>query len=800
MKNREKRSNTGNTANRRLANRTVALLIICGVLAFVPLILKLWNLQVTRHDELAEMAVSQQTSTLSVSSERGTIYDCNGNVLAISSTAYDIILSPKAIAEKQAEYDEAKQKAIEEGKAYGEYEVDVEDLVVSGVAAILELDESDLHSKCADTDSQYKRVAIKADAAVAEEITAYIEEHDLAGCIYMQNNTKRYYPYSNLASQVIGFTNDSGGAYGLEAKFDSYLTGTDGLTITAQSGGGTDLLNFFQDYYEAEDGADLHLTLDTTIQELCQNYLEGGIKKYDVRNGGFIIVMDCNSGAILGMASSPTYDLNDYTTVTDQTLLNQIAQDTADAVAAGEDEDEAYAEAYSEAVLTQWRNKAINDTYEPGSTFKTLILAAALEEGVTDEDDSFYCEGSVDVADYTIRCSNRSGHGAQTLATAVGNSCNPAFITLGQRIGTTKFYKYMEAFGIVGEGTTSGSTGIELPGESASVVWDRASFNITNLATASFGQRLNITPIQLITAVNTVINGGYYYQPYVVDYIESASGDVTYSADTSPLRQVISEETSATCREILEGVVTNYTGKNAYRSGYRIGGKTGTSQTLDDGREIVSFVGFAPADDPQIIVLVAFDWPYKAGGDYTAGGYYVSGGNMAAPVAGDLIVDILDYLDYGTQYTADELTGADTAVPYLAGYDLASARELCEEYGFTCTVVGEGDESSIVMAQTAVGGSYIPEGSNLVLYIGDAQPASAVTVPDLYDMTPDEAYAALQSVGLYMKATGVSRYYTDGTFAYGQSTLAGETVTPGSVITVYFTDNSESTDSAEIVD
>lgn len=807
MEENQKRRRTENIANRRLFRRTLALLVIFGVLVFIPVLGKLWNLQITRHEELEQMAVDQQTGTLAVTAARGTIYDRNNNVLAISSTAYDIIISPKAIIQKQAELDLAKAEAIEKGKPYEEYDKNVENLVVTGMATILGLDEAELREKCEDTNSQYKRLVQKVDAEVEEQVRTYIEEHGLTGCIYLQPNTKRYYPYSTLASQIVGFTNANGGAYGLEATFDEQLTGKDGLVVTAQNASGTDLMNFFQDYYDAEDGNDLHLTLDTNIQTMCESALKEGIERNEVLDGGFIIAMDCDTGAILGMASSPTYDLNHYSTVYDTSLLEDIdarAQEILAADTKGEKTLEtAKSEAYAEALNAQWRNKAINDTYEPGSTFKSLVLAAALEEGVTSASENFYCSGSIHVADRDISCSKKTGHGSQDLATAVGNSCNPVFITLGQRLGTDTFQEYMEAFGILNFDGTAAKSGIDLPGEGASLWWDVEDFSIVNLATASFGQRFNVTPIQLLAAVNTVINGGYYYTPYVVDYAEDSEGNITYSADPTPLRQVISASTSETCREMLEGVVGNgLTGKNAYRAGYRIGGKTGTSETLVEGEYVVSFVGFAPADDPEVIVLVAFDNPNNVGTrsyPVTPGGQYISGGNMAAPVAGDLLVDILDYLDYSKQYTADELAGADTLVPYLTGCTVSYARQLAEEKGFTIRVVGEGDEASVIQYQTAQGGYYIPKGNELVVYIGDATPPESVTMPDLTGMTPEQANEALTALGLYMKATGASKYYTEQTRVYSQSVAYGEAVSPGKVITVSFNDISETDNETDVL-
>ena len=597
---------------------------------------------------------------------------------------------------------------------------------------------------------------------------------------------------------MLGFTNDSGGAYGLEALYNEQLTGKNGLVVTAQNASGTDLMNFFQDYYDAEDGSDLHLTLDANIQTLCESYLQKGIEEYGILNGGFIIAMDCNNGAILGMASSPNYDLNHYSDVMDSILNADIEEAVSAAQAAGGDVDEARSQAYSAALYQQWRNKALNETYEPGSTFKTLVLAAALEEGVTSLSDSFTCTGSVQVADYTIHCSNKYGHGTQDLATAVGHSCNPAFIALGQRLGTEKFYSYLEAFGIVNADGSKTSTGIDLPGEESSIVWSKDSFGITELATASFGQRLQVTPIQLITAINAVVNGGYLYTPHVVDYIQDSTGTTTYTADTTPVRQVISESTSATCREILEGVVANgLTGKNAYRAGYRIGGKTGTSETLKEGEYIVSFMGFAPADDPEVIVLVAFENPDNGGiknNMYSSTGYFISGGQMAAPVAGDLLVDILDYRNYGKEYTVNDLTGVDTIVPNLVGQDAATAAATAQQYGFTSRTVGEGDT---VTAQIPASGTSIPQGGELILYFGEARPESEVTMPDLTGCTPEEAAQRLNELGLYMRATGASQNYNATTKAYDQSVAAGTAVQPGTVVTVHFNDTAIAGDGVE---
>ncbi len=803
-------------ANRTIFNRTLILMAIFGGLLFVLLIGRLYWLQIVQHEELEEMAIDQQTSELSVSALRGTIYDSNGNVLAISSTAYDVIISPKAISERQAELDEARTKAQEKGEDTSGYDWDVEDVICSSLAAILDLDESRLHERCQNTDSQYERLARRVDGEVEDQIRQLLETYDLTGCVYLQPNTRRYYPYGSLAAQIIGFTNENGGAYGLEAMFDELLTGTPGRIVTATDRDGVDLTNFFQDYYDAQDGDDIYLTLDTTIQSYCESYLEEYCEAYGVQNGGTIIVMQCDTGAILGMATSPSFDLNDAGTVTDEALLAWVeeraqelideseaaveaAREEAEAAEDGADEaeadadasdeeeeelvvltyDEAYDQAYSEAVYSQWNNKAVNYTYEPGSTFKPLVVAAALEQGVISENSTFDCGGSVMLGDWEIHCSNRNGHGVQTLAEALGHSCNPAMISIAQSLGLETFYGYLYSYGLME------STGIDLPNEAASYFWSEEDFSLTNMATASFGQRFQITPLQLITAFNSVINGGYLRTPYVVASIEDSEGNTVYEAESQVVRQVISEETSAKMRDMLEGVVTNYTGQNAYMAGYRIGGKTGTSQTLVEDEYIVSFVGFAPANDPEIIVLVMFDTPEaEAGTSYTPDGQYISGGAMAAPVAGNLIADVLDYLGYEPSYSDDDVTGAMVTMPDLEGSTESEAADALQALGLNYRTVGVGDE---VTGQIPASGTSVPQNNTVILYLGEDTPDEAVEVPDLTGLTPEQALARLNNAGLFMRATGVSGTAAgSNTVCTGQSVEAGTLVSPGYVVTVQF--------------
>ncbi|MBQ3090585.1 MAG: PASTA domain-containing protein [Oscillospiraceae bacterium] len=808
MNNERKLREASRAANRQVLSRSIILMILFGVLIFIPLILQLFQLQIVRHDELEEMAVQQQTSKLTVSSSRGTIYTTDGNVLAISSTVYDVIISPKAIVEKQQDMDEKLARAIEKEGDTSPYDWNVEDAVCTNLAAILDLDEGELREKCQDTNSQYKRIAVKLDRETEEEVRTFIDSSKVSGCVYLQENTRRYYPYGSMAASIIGFTNDSGGAYGLEALYEEQLSGKAGLTVTAQNGAGTDLMNFFQDYYDAQNGDNYYLTIDPTIQSYCESYLEEYTEKYECQNGGLMIVMECDTGAILGMAQSPTFDLNEYSVISDPILLEQLDEEAREQVEASEeavkaaielaeaeerelteeektplDYDTAYQQLYADALYSLWTNKAITETYEPGSTFKAMVLAAALEEGVISDDMTFDCSGQVFVGDWEepIRCTARYGHGVQNLEEAVGHSCNPAFITIGQKLGRETFYDYLYAFGLMDP------TGIDLPYEGSSYFWDYEDFGIVNLATASFGQRFNVTPIQLITAFNAVVNGGYLRTPYVVETVTDSEGNTIFEADTTPVRQVISEATSERCTEILEGVVAKYTGKQAYMPGCRIGGKTGTSQTLVDDEYIVSFVGFAPANDPDIIALVMFDRPKVSGegSSSTAAGYSVYGGQMAAPVAGELIAEVLDYRGHTKEFSSDDLTGAMTAMPDLSGMTEAEAELKLDEKKLHYRVVGSGDT---ITGQIPSAGNYVPQNSTVILYMGEEVPTEPAIMPNLIGKDPEEAMEALNKVGLFMNATGTSGFYTSTTVCTEQGVDAGKEIQRGRTITIRFSD------------
>ncbi len=781
-------------ANRTILGRTIFLMALFGVLLFIPLFGKLYAIQIKDYKFYQERAIGQQTRDNPVSASRGEIADDNGKVLAVSATVYDIIISPNDFKTVQENWD----KRAEEGKA-PKYPRPEADEVAARLGAILGSDPEKI-LKALGKNSKYEVVAKRVEQEVAEEVRELIRDMHLSNSVYPNPTTKRYYAYGSLASQLVGWVNwknDNKGAWGMEALYEEELAGKTGRVVTARDGSGAEMRYSFQDYYDATDGNDLNLTIDTTIQYYCERILEKGVEMFEVQNGGFVIAMDPKTGAIKAWANSPTYDLNDPWGVIDP-VLSQYLETVKTAEGENgelteEEKEAAYNAALEDMQNRQWRNKAMNDSYEPGSTFKSMVLAAALEEGVVNENSTFYCPGYYKVGDFTIECSKKApGHGSQDLAKAVANSCNPAFMMIGQALGPEKFYDYLEDFGFLEK------TGIDMQGEGKSVVWDRDLFvapgvkNNAYLATASFGQGLQVTPIQLITAASAVINGGHLMQPYVMKSVTDAEGNIIKHNEPTEVRQVVSEETSARCRAILEGVVDGGTGKRAYAPGYRIGGKTGSSETLESRQgidhTIVSFLGFAPADDPQIVVLLMYDnpKPVSPGSNYTSRNYYISGGNMAAMMAGELLPNILDYMGVEKVYTDAERTMIDVTVPNLVGQTADIGKSAAESAGFTVRTVGEGDT---VTAQIPVGGAIIPSGSEIVLYLGQEKPTDLVTVPDVRGQTAATAQQSLAMYGLYLKVGGSSRYMSSNSVVASQSVSIGAEVERGTVVECLFVDN-----------
>ena len=735
----KRKPDSARRANRIIQQRTLLLLALLGIGTFLLLFAQLYKLQIKQHDELKTLAVRQQTLRTTVEASRGTIYDKNGDILALSSTAENVCVSPLDVAKNEQD----------------------QDLIANGLGEILGVDPSGILDDMKDTASQYKVIKKKVEQETADKVRVFISDNGIKG-VFLEPTSKRYYPYSSLAAHVIGFVNANGGAYGLEAVYDEELTGEKGMVVSARDANGNALLYQYEQYFDAENGDSLVTTLDKTVQYYLEKGLEELESRYGTGVGATGIVMDVNTGGILAMASLPTYDLNAPASIYNKEML-----------AAGMT-DEELAAAADTLQNMQWRNKAINDTFQPGSTFKILTLAMALEENKVKMSDTFNCPGYVVIEGAKINCSKRApGHGHQDLITAFANSCNPAFINIGLRLGNTTFYNYMKAFGLTGK------TGVDTTGEASGFVNKEIEYSTLALACYAFGQNFNVTPLSLINAQAACVNGGYLRTPYIVSEVLDQSGNVKYRHDTTPLRQVISEDTSKTVREIMEYEVEYGTGKNGKVAGYRIGGKTGTADKTGTRDVVVSFMCFAPADDPKYIMLLTMDTPRRDTG--TA----VYGGTMVAPVAGQIMGEILPALGIEPNYSASELAGADAAVPYVVGKSAADAKAALKAAGFACTTVGSGDT---VTDQTPAGGAIVPNNASIVLYLGVEKPNAPSTVPNVVGKTPAEANKTLTNAGLIMKVTGATSTggSTGSVTAISQSAEAGTELAAGSVVTVRF--------------
>ncbi len=772
-KRREKKSLT--SPNRMMLRRTLFLMIVCGIVAFIALGARLFQLQIIDHDTYESAAVEQQLRQTTVSAHRGTIYDRNMNILAMSASVSNIYISPAEI------------KMNEENPAY----------IAQGLADILGLDYNEVYEKTLNTDSWYATVARKVEDDVTEQVRQFKEnegrnaqgelvedesDHVSLTGVKIEEASKRYYPYGSLASHVIGFVgSDDHGLSGLELYYDKALSGTDGRIVRATNAYGTDMMfTDFEDYYDAVDGQSLVLTLDQTVQFYLEKHLETAAETYDLQDGAAGIVMDVNTAGILGMASLGNFDLNNYL------ALSPEAQERVDRA-------DVHTEEERDTLLEQerqlqWRNKAMSDTYEPGSVFKIITLATGLECGAVDPDTSaFFCGGSINVLGRTdpLNCANIYGHGDINLAEAAKYSCNVAFVTIGQMIGAETFYKYIRAFGLFDR------THVDLAGESDSLWWSEDVFfdksNLSQLAAASFGQTFTITPMQLITAVSAVANGGYLMEPYFVSEFLNADGTVASQREPKVVRQVISEQTSKTCCEILEGVVNEAdgTGSNAYVPGYRVAGKTGTSEDVvyeavhGTKKYICSFLGFAPADDPKVAVLVLLENP---GPDNP---YSVGGGTMAAPVVGAVLQDILPYLGVAPVYGEGEEALVDQRVPRLVGKTPEEAKSILEEAGFVLKeTVGGG---AAVTAQMPAANAKVAAGSEIVLYCGEEPVMEPVEMPDLLGLSYEVARIRASWAGLYVRGTG-TMMKSNYVLTVSQSVEPGTMVDPGTIVTVTLND------------
>ena len=750
-------------SNVSIVRRTLVLMGLFGVLAFAVLIGRLYQIQIVDQDKYKSAAVEQQLRETTLTASRGTIYDSNMQILAMSAGVSTIFISPAELVK----YEEQDLKA----------------LITSRLSEILDVDYDTIWNKWDRTESWYETVAYKVEPELSEQVVKLKNEYDLKS-VHVSPDSKRYYPNGSLASQIVGFVGrDNNGLEGIEAVYDEELQGENGRIVRVTTENGVDLIyTGYENYYDATDGKSLVLTIDSNVQHYLEKNLSQAIDDYQLENGAMGIVMDVKTGAILGMTSLPNYDPNNYQALNEDTLAEINAMELPD---------EEYNAKVTEALLKQWRNRPISDTYEPGSTFKIITLAMGLEEGVISENDTFFCGGHMEVKGRTdpLYCWNHAGHGSQTLAQAAQHSCNVAFVNMGLRIGAKKFYDYIEAFGFFNK------TGIDLYGESNGVWWSHDVFedpqNFAQLAAASFGQTFNITPIQLITAVSAVANGGYLMEPYIVAKVLDSEGNVVENHDPTVVRQVISEDTSKRVCAILESVVgaPEGTGKNAYVAGYRVAGKTGTAENVT--REVqtgtksywVSFIGFAPADDPQVAVLVVLDSPSLSSG------IYISGGGMAAPVVGRIMSDVLPYLGVEQVFDSEEAASADVKVPAVKGRSVAEAREELEGKGFSVRVVGQ---DNTVTDQAPMANVSIAAGSSVILYAGESKPDALVEVPALNGMSYAQAKARLEVEGLFIRSVGAAPSTAWNIVVSGQGVTAGSEVAYGSVIQVTLIDNDSS--------
>lgn len=812
-----RKSDAARRANQVIRGRTMLIMLLLGVASFTVLFWKLYDLQINRHDELKAEAVSQQTDSMVISASRGTIYDKNGEIMAISYSTETVLLDPGGVQDfvesQEQKIQDAAEEAAEKGAPYTAPEVLDQAYIARGLSRILDVEEETILEHLENTAKRYRKVKKKVDQDVADEVRRFINgEIDDEGNqlttvdedgntvlistggrptrlqgISLTPDTKRLYPFGSLAGNVIGFVNANNmGAYGLEASYDDVLSGSTGLTITPTNVNGTPLLfSGGEQMFDAENGSSLVLTLDTNVQYALEKGLESMLDKYDAANGGTGIVMDVNTGGIVAMASYPNYDPGDFSTIYTEGLQAELDAALAEIQQnrSTYETEEAYNQALANARATiqfkQWRNKCYQDTYEPGSTFKPITLATALEEGVVNMNTTFTCTGSIHVEGWgkAINCSKRAGHGTQTLKVATGNSCNPAFVTMGLKIGTEAYYRYLKSFGLME------TTGIDLPAEAEGIFANEDSFNsnVVSLAAYSFGQTFNVTPLELIRAQAATINGGYLYTPYLVEQVLDDEGNILSQHETTAVRQVISEETSAKVRECLEWVVSDGGGRNGQVTGYRIGGKTGTADKTGTKDVVVSFMCFAPADDPQYIMLLTMDTPSRTTG--TA----VFGGTMVAPVASQIMSEILPLLGVEPDYTAEELVGADTTVPNVVGQTREAAEDRLADLGFTFRTVGDGDT---VTDQTPAGGAIVPGNASIILYLGQEKPDTPCTVPNVVGKSASEANKAITNAGLIMKVTGTTTASSGNVYAITQSLPAGTEVAAGTVVTVQFGDNS----------
>ena len=752
--------------------RILVVTAVLGILAFVPVIFQLYGLMVRDYDYYSGLALRNQSRTTAVTADRGTIYDRNMDILAVSRSVENVYLAPRELKQSKADLQRVSEV----------------------LAQILEKDQETILKKAKDTAYRYQQIGANVDEETAAKIRSFINEESVSG-IHLEPSSQRYYPYGTLAAQVIGFTNASNsGSEGIEAAYDAYLSGSAGKVITTKGNNEMDMPFSYEKYMESQPGCSVILTLDATVQACLEKQMEAAISRYDVQNGAFGVVMNVNTGEILAMATLGSYDPNHYLELTDPAAIAQTEQlrlrylSQAEGSEAYIEGKKAYQTALTQARLKQWRNRVISDGYEPGSTFKVLTMAAALDCGAIDLNTNFYCKGAEQIPGRSqlLHCWRSAGHGAEQTPQALQNSCNIAFAHIALKLGGEQFYDYIQRFGVMEK------TGIDLSGESKGVFFSKELITNTDkwgtasLTSGSFGQTFKLTPLQLVRAIASVVNGGNLMEPYIVSEVVDADGNTVLKQEPTLVRKTISTETSEIMCGLIQSVVEEGTAKNAKVFGYSIGGKTGTSEKIDildeNGQptldKIVSFVGIAPMDNPEYIVLVALDTPSRSTG------LYISGGVMAAPTVGAVMADILPYLGVAQSFEADEAAGQKITLDDLTGMNRGDAEKILKEQSLTAVFVGEGDT---VTGQIPSVGETVPGGSQVLVYLGEEPESRTTQVPDFLGMNRQQASDAANQAGLYILVTGNGEADPNVTVTT-QSVPAGSEITQGTTIVLEFID------------
>ncbi len=752
--------------------RILIVMLLLGAVLFVPIGAQMYNLMVVQYEYYANLALRNQTRTTVVNADRGDILDRNMNILATSIGVENVYLDPHEL--KQSGVDIPAMSAV--------------------LADILGKDAAWIQEQAADTKKRYKQIGTNVSQELAARIRRYINEQGVSG-IHLEPSSQRLYPYGALASQVIGFANATGeGCEGIESAYNRYLTGTPGKVITTKGNNEMDMPYSYEKFVEARPGDTVVLTIDATVQACLEKRLQEAIGKFDVQNGAFGIVMNVKTGEILAMATIGGYDPNNYLEIYDEKVAASVAQLEQDYLRypLGSEEyangKKAWQEALNTARLKQWRNRVISDGYEPGSTFKVLTMAAALDSGAITLNNTFHCGGAEHIPGRSqlLHCWRSAGHGSQSTAQALQNSCNLAFAHIALKLGGETFYEYVKNFGVMEK------TGIDLAGESKGVFFSKElvtntdKWGTASLTSGSFGQTFKLTPMQLVRAISAVVNGGNLMEPYIVSEIYDADGKTVLLQEPTVIRRVIREETSVTMRELLRSVVEVGTAKNASVAGFSIGGKTGTSEKIDvldeDGKptldKIVSFVGIAPMEDPEYIVLAALDTPSRTTG------LYISGGQMAAPTVGLILSDILPYLGVEQNFSGEDAAGRLFVMEDLAGLTAKEAEKLLKDQFLTARIIGDGEK---VTGQIPAAGTEVAGNSQVLLYMGEPVPRDRITVPDFAGMNRQQAADAAAELGLYIQILGNSGL-SPSVKVTGQTIAPGTEVDRGTTVGLQYTD------------